>query len=100
MWRRAGVRRTGQGLEDALATVDQWCGYVLPRQFLDSKGWELQNLLITARLMIRTAIERTESRGVHLRSDYPEMIDPQWRVHLWCERDPETTENRAGKIPQ
>ena len=31
----------------------------------------MQNMLITARLMIAAASERKESRGVHSRSDFP-----------------------------
>ncbi len=99
MWRQAGVRRSAHSLEEALANVDQWCGYVLPRQFADVEGWELQNLLIVARLIIRTALAREESRGVHLRTDFPQKKDPEWQVHLWCERDAISSENRGGQEP-
>ena len=49
----------------------RWCGYVLARQFTDPDGWELQNMLTVARLMVEAALAREESRGVHLRTDFP-----------------------------
>jgi L-aspartate oxidase len=81
MWRQVGVERTGEALDEALDTVEGWCRYVLPRQFADPQGWQLQNMLEVARLMIRSALERRETRGVHFRSDHPESC-PEWRGHL------------------
>ena len=63
MWRACGVRREAVRLHDAQEDIDQWCSYVLPRQFTDPRGWELQNMLTIARLMIRAALEREELRG-------------------------------------
>jgi L-aspartate oxidase len=89
MWRHAGVERTGDSLGEALATVEGWCRYVLPRQFADPRGWQLQNMLEVARLMIRGAIRRDETRGVHFRSDHPGTADA-WRVHIaWRRGDAE-----------
>ncbi|MEX0714297.1 MAG: L-aspartate oxidase [Pirellulales bacterium] len=82
MWRSAGVRRARAGLSEAQETIDRWCGYVLNRQFADPAGWQLQNMLCVARLMIAAALAREESRGVHLRVDFPEMDNQQWRRHL------------------
>ena len=82
MWRAAGVRREGAKLREAGQTIDQWCHYALSRQFTDPAGWELQNMLIVARLMVQSALEREESRGVHLRSDFPETGKAEWRRHL------------------
>jgi L-aspartate oxidase len=81
MWRHVGVERTGEALGEALETVEGWCRYVLPRQFADPQGWQLQNMLEVARLMIRAAIERRETRGVHVRGDHPATAD-EWRVHI------------------
>jgi L-aspartate oxidase len=89
MWRHAGVERTGDSLGEALATVEGWCRYVLPRQFADPRGWQLQNMLEVARLMIRGAIRRDETRGVHFRADHPETRDA-WQVHIaWRRGDAE-----------
>jgi L-aspartate oxidase len=81
MWRHVGVERTGDSLAEALETVEGWCRYVLPRQFGDPQGWQLQNMLEVARLMICGAVERRETRGVHFRSDFPET-SAAWRSHI------------------
>jgi L-aspartate oxidase len=82
MWRNAGVRRDEAGLAEAAETIEHWCGYVLNRQFADPDGWQLQNMLCVARLMILGALHRRESRGVHLRVDFSEVDDAQWRRHI------------------
>ena len=61
MGRNVGVRRDGEGLAEAQQTVEHWCRYVLARQFNDPGGWELQNMICIARLMIDAALEREES---------------------------------------
>jgi L-aspartate oxidase len=88
MWHAAGVRRHAAGLEQAARQVDTWCRYVLPRQFTTPDGWELQNMLTVARVIIRAALERKESRGVHLRTDFPELDQERWNRHLsWTRGD-------------
>jgi L-aspartate oxidase len=85
MWRHVGVERNGQTLGEAVETVEGWCRYVLPRQFADPAGWQLQNMLEVARLMIRAAAVRCETRGVHVRRDHPTSLD-QWRQHIAWQR--------------
>ncbi len=75
MWRAAGVLREQQQLTEAAETIDQWRYYVLARQFDDPSGWELQNMLTVAQIMVHAAQMREESRGVHLRTDFPETDD-------------------------
>lgn len=82
MSRACSVRRRGDELEQALRSIDAWQRYVLPRRFDRPPGWELQNMLILAHVMIDAALSRAESRGVHYRSDYPETDDAQWKRHL------------------
>ncbi|MEX2173248.1 MAG: L-aspartate oxidase [Pirellulaceae bacterium] len=96
MWRNCGVRRGGDDLREALESVDQWRRYVLVRQFDSSDGWELQNMLTLARVMIQAALAREESRGVHLRTDYPQADDARWNRHLWFRRDEAQREELAG----
>ncbi len=82
MWRNMGVRRDAEGLGEAIESIDHWRRYVLPRQLGDPAGWELQNMLCAARLMIEAALRREESRGVHSRQDYPQLDDARWRRHV------------------
>ncbi len=96
MWRHVGVERTGESLAEALTTVESWCRYVLPRQFADPQGWQLQNMLEVARLMIRGAIDRAETRGVHFRADHPDTSDA-WRTHIAWQRG--DTSPRLERLP-
>jgi L-aspartate oxidase len=82
MWRNVGVRRQGNKLEEAWATINSYSKYVLRRQFNHMSGWELQNLLLVSGLITRAALMREESRGVHLRTDFPNLDDHHWKRHL------------------
>lgn len=84
MVRKMGIVRDRPGLEEALHDVSFWCRYVLPREFGNRAGWELQNILTIARLMIEGALRREESRGVHFRADFPKRDDDHWSRHLSC----------------
>lgn len=81
MWRNVGIRRDEDGLKSAANQVDFWERYVSQREFQTVEGWELQNMLLVARLMIESARERKESRGVHYRSDFPEP-NPNFDGHI------------------
>jgi L-aspartate oxidase len=88
MWRAAGVRRNRQRLTEAGEDIDRWCRYVLGRQFSSPEGWELQNMLTVARIVIESALRREETRGVHLRTDCPETDDEHWNCHQGFRREP------------
>jgi L-aspartate oxidase len=87
MWRAAGVQRSGEGLREAARTIETWERYALSQQFKTADGWELQNMLIVSQVMIAAALRREESRGVHLRSDFPVQDDQHWKVRLSDRRD-------------
>jgi len=91
MWRDVGLRRDGQGLDDALENLDQWCRYVLTRQFADPTGWELQNMLLVARLMTDAARNRQETRGAHVRNDFPQTDDAHWKRNITFRREEGST---------
>jgi L-aspartate oxidase len=82
MWRACAVQRDREGLTEAAEHVGQWCRYVLSRQFANPIGWELQNMLTVARLMIDAALRRSETRGAHVRTDYPDQDDENWIRHI------------------
>jgi L-aspartate oxidase len=45
-------------------------------------GWECQNMLTVSLMMAKAAEARTESRGVHFRSDFPQTDDAKFKTHL------------------
>ena len=81
MWRQVGIERTETSMQEAAERVEFWDGFVSNRELSEMAGWELQNLLLVAQLMIASARARTESRGVHLRRDFPQTDAAQAR-HL------------------
>ncbi len=75
MVRNMGIIRDRRRIREAQRDVAFWCRYALPREYDGRPGWELQNLLSVARLMIDGALGREESRGTHFRSDFPQRDD-------------------------
>jgi succinate dehydrogenase / fumarate reductase, flavoprotein subunit len=49
---------------------------------------ELNNMLRVAEVIVYSALRRTESRGAHFRSDYPERNDEQWLRHTFVNETP------------
>jgi L-aspartate oxidase len=84
MVRHMGVVRDKAGLREAERQVKFWCRYALAQRFQTRTGWELQNLLTVAHAMIGSALKREESRGVHSRSDFPELDEVHWMKHIEC----------------
>jgi L-aspartate oxidase len=82
LWRSAGVRRDAPSLTAAIETIHRWQKYVLAQEFHDGQGWELQNMLTVGKLVCESALQREESRGVHLRTDFPDTDDENWRHHI------------------
>jgi L-aspartate oxidase len=97
MWRNAGIERTGDRLNETREIIAFWSRYVVDKIFLPGKssitptaGWELQNMLTVCALIANAAYWRTESRGAHYRTDYPDRDDEHWRLHLLWKRPMET----------
>jgi L-aspartate oxidase len=89
MWRNVGIEREGDRLAETREIIAFWARYVMDKTFLPSQlgpaavaGWEIQNMLTACALISTAAQARTESRGVHFRTDYPTRDDAHWRQHL------------------
>ena len=86
MVRNLGIIRDKNRMLEAKENLRFWCRYALGREFETRAGWELQNLLTVARLMVASALARDESRGTHYRSDFPARDDEHWGLrHVVCE---------------
>lgn len=79
MWEKVGILRSGENLEEAASTLSTW--EMLLEKPSDRSSYELNNLVLTARLMTEAALIRKESRGAHFRSDYPQPSD-EWLKHI------------------
>ncbi|NLO26639.1 MAG: L-aspartate oxidase [Actinobacteria bacterium] len=90
-----GVVRNRDDLEKARQTLDVLQAS-LAAPGLNVAELELFNLLTVAQHMVVAAARREESRGVHLRSDFPERDDVDWRRHSLIHRDPMTDEVVVG----
>lgn len=82
MWERVGVIRDKQNLEQAQKDIsdlrEQQAGVSMTdhRQLLAAV--KLDNMLTVSEMVCRAALMRTESRGAHYRSDYPEEDNEHW----------------------
>jgi L-aspartate oxidase len=71
MGREAGVVRRGEGLKRALDLAEGLPLLERPPQEVAREEVEAGNLLLLARLLLRMALLRRESRGSHFREDFP-----------------------------
>ncbi|BAS55971.1 MULTISPECIES: L-aspartate oxidase [Leptolyngbya] len=100
VWQSAGISRDQKTLESAIAQIELWQHdflqlplsqvliHLKPQQAVklqvsasELRDWgELYNLLDVAHLILKSAHLRTESRGGHYRSDFPDTLS-EWQVH-------------------
>lgn len=82
------VIRNGQGLQQAITELQSIAENELPRVSIQTgtrvynKEWidaiELESMVLVLQASARAALMRTESRGVHNRSDYPKANNDKW----------------------
>jgi L-aspartate oxidase len=79
MTRHAAIGRDQAGLAAALASLTR----PVPQPAAASRaGYESAFLTLVARAVLAAAAERTESRGCHVRTDYPDRDEERWHRSL------------------
>jgi L-aspartate oxidase len=81
MSRNVGVERSADRLRETIEIIEFWARYIMDKLFDEPAAWETQNMLTIALCIASAASARTESRGVHFRTDFPNT-DPAWRRHV------------------
>ncbi|MFC2033762.1 FAD-binding protein, partial [Chloroflexota bacterium] len=81
LWEKVGVIRDKKGLTRAADVLATW-QKSLPVP-TDRPSYELNNMVLNARLMTEAALLREESRGAHFRYDFPQS-SPEWQRHIIC----------------
>ena len=103
MWDHAGILRDDASLREGLDRLeavrekssDVRIGEITDRSF--EFAVDLDFMLTTAETVLRGALERTESRGAHYRTDHPDT-DPDWRRNVCFERA-DIGETRPYTVP-
>jgi succinate dehydrogenase/fumarate reductase flavoprotein subunit len=83
MWKRVGPLRTGADLEQSLEEIASIERQAQDLQISETRRCNtevadaagLPNMLATARAIAVSALGRTESRGAHVRTDFPDADD-------------------------
>jgi L-aspartate oxidase len=90
MWDYVGIVRTDKRLERALRRIrllKQEMQQDYPQSRVSNNLLELRNLITVAELIVRCAMQRKESRGLHYNLDYPERLTEAKPTFLYPENE-------------
>ena len=76
MWEYVGILRDEKNLKLALYKINDLENiYSNKYKCATASHYELRNLIMTAKIIVLSAIKRKESRGAHFRVDYPTPLE-------------------------
>ncbi len=90
MTRKCGIFRNEETLQEALADIGALKERLKTSKIMDKSsrfntdllaGLETEHLVTFSEVVVAGALARTESRGAHSRTDYPERDDEDWLKH-------------------
>jgi len=100
MWQGAGIFRNAGDLDKTLRTIRQLSAVNLRAASLRNLAecCIVQNMCLTASLICRSALQRKESRGAHVRTDIPQSYGAEHSPfgHTFISQSREGIENREG----
>jgi succinate dehydrogenase/fumarate reductase flavoprotein subunit len=101
MWQKAGIVRHRDSLEEVLQRVEAFRArnskFQITKWTQLIRYLEFQNMLLISEMVCRAALLRTESRGSHYRSDYPEEDNNNWLRNIVLRK--EDGEMRLESVP-
>ncbi|MCE5281428.1 MAG: FAD-binding protein [Deltaproteobacteria bacterium] len=90
MGENVGIIKNNEGLNkacEALESLESRLGSLAVKnaeQLIDLH--KLENMITTGKMLARASLARTESRGVHYRSDFPARQDKEWLKNIVIKR--------------
>ena len=100
MWQGAGIFRNAGDLDKTLRTIRQLSAVNLRAASLRNLAecCIVQNMCLTSSLICRSALQRKESRGAHVRTDIPQSYGAEHSPfgHTFISQSREGIENREG----
>ena len=102
---RYSIRKSKERIEESLKVIDQVYGLVeneiSPEEDYHMLGLchDLRNMTYCSEIYMKSALERKETRGWHVRDEYPEQDDKNWRKWITAKLENGKLELSSEKVP-
>jgi fumarate reductase (CoM/CoB) subunit A len=103
MWQKVGIIRCKDDLEEALEEIKGIKASLKEVRIRDYRGLirylELEHMALLSEMVCRSALLRTESRGAHYRSDYPDEDNERWLKNIRIRKHGSAMKLEAVPVP-